>query len=85
MEEINELIDIFTSISDSKEMGRFFEEIFTPTERKDLFLRWKLMKLLKTGMTQRKIATELGISLCKITRGVKILSDPDSVTNQLIK
>jgi len=85
MEEKNELIDVFASISEPEEMSRFFEEIFTPNERKDIVLRWKLMKLLKTGMPQRKIASKLGISLCKITRGAKIVGNPDSVTNQLMK
>ncbi|MFC1568633.1 Trp family transcriptional regulator [bacterium] len=85
MEEISELIDIFASISDSKQMKKLFEEIFTENERKDLFLRWKLMKLLKSGMPQRKIASMLGISLCKITRGAKIIGNPDSATNQLIE
>jgi TrpR family trp operon transcriptional repressor len=79
-----ELIDVFARIQDTGQMRQFFEEIFTPKERKDLALRWKLMKMLKSGMPQRKIASRLGISLCKITRGSKIIRDPASVTNQIM-
>jgi TrpR family trp operon transcriptional repressor len=43
------------------------------------------MKMLKAGIPQRKIASELGISLCKITRGAKVLKDPDAVANQYIQ
>jgi TrpR family trp operon transcriptional repressor len=43
------------------------------------------MKMLKAGIPQRKIASELGISLCKITRGAKVLKDPGAVANQYIQ
>jgi TrpR family trp operon transcriptional repressor len=79
-----ELINVFARIKDTGQMQQFFEEIFTPKERKDLALRWKLMKMLKSGMPQRKIASQLGISLCKITRGSKIIRNPASVTNQIM-
>jgi TrpR family trp operon transcriptional repressor len=35
-------------------------------------------------MSQRKIADELGISLCKITRGSKILKNRKSVTVRML-
>ena len=48
-------------------------EIMTPGEVHDLGLRWELVELLVEGVSQRQIASRLGISLCKITRGAKIL------------
>ena len=83
--KIKEIASVFAQIQDEKIMYRFFEEIFTQAERKDISLRWELMRMLKKGVSQRKIATELGISLCKITRGAKILKDPRSVSNRMIK
>ncbi|MFH2129692.1 MAG: Trp family transcriptional regulator [bacterium] len=47
--------------------------------------RWGLMKDLKSGMSQRKIAKKRKISLCKITRGSRILKNPESIANQLIE
>ncbi len=79
-----DLIKTFCEIQDPKTMESFFNEIFTSAEKHDLHMRWKLMTLLREGMTQRSIAHELHISLCKITRGAKILKDPDSVTNKYI-
>lgn len=84
MKEDEELADVFCRIHERKQMHAFFEEIFTPAERKDLLLRWKLMKMLRNGMTQRKIVSELGISLCKITRGAKIIHNQKSVTNHIL-
>ncbi|MCK7512132.1 MAG: trp operon repressor [Desulfobacterales bacterium] len=36
-------------------------------------MRWQLLKDLHDGMTQRSIAARYHISLCKITRGSKVL------------
>ena len=52
---------------------RFLLELLTPGEAHDLALRWELVELLVGGVSQRQIASRLGISLCKITRGAKIL------------
>ena len=73
--------DVLCDIRDPDQMKRFLEEILTPAERRDLSLRWQLMKKLKQGIPQRKIAKELHISLCKITRGAKILKQDYSVSN----
>lgn len=65
-------------------MELFLQEILTPAELHDLSLRWELMRLLKQKVPQRQIAKNLGISLCKITRGAKILKKSDSVSNYLL-
>ncbi len=85
MKDTSELIQKIAGIRDPERLQAFFEEILTENERKDLTLRWRLMKMLKAGVPQRKIAAELGVSLCKITRGSKIIKNPESITNQLIK
>ena len=85
MDDLHELIDVFTKTNNYEEMQRLFEEIFTQREKYDFALRWRLMKDLHDGKTQREIANNLGISLCKITRGSKILKDPASQMNKILK
>ncbi len=80
-----ELIRTFARIADEKTMRKFLGEILTRSEITDLTLRWKLMKMLKAGIPQRKIASTLGISLCKITRGAKVLKDPGAVANRYMQ
>jgi TrpR family trp operon transcriptional repressor len=70
-------------ISDENEMSVFLEEILTEAEKKNIYARWELMLRLKNGETHRKIAADLQMSLCKITRGNKILKNKNSVTNAL--
>jgi TrpR family transcriptional regulator, trp operon repressor len=80
----HELERVFTEITDFQEMKSFFQEIFTPKELRDLVLRWQLLKDLHDGMTQRSIASRYHISLCKITRGSKVLKKRNSTTRKIL-
>ena len=80
-----EISSVLCQINDPEQMSQFLEEILTSSERKDLSLRWRLMQMLSEGVTQRKIASELGISLCKITRGAKILKKNNSISKMYLK
>ena len=79
-----DLLEIIASMTDVDELDRLFEDVLTPAERDDLSLRWKLLKDLHQGVTQRKIAQKYGISLCKITRGSKVLKEEDSVVLKIL-
>ena len=75
---------ILASIESSKEMRMFLKELLTPGDVLDITLRWRLLERLSEGVTQRRIAEELRISLCKITRGSKILKQRGAVTARLL-
>lgn len=79
------LAEVFAGIGDPERMSDFFAEIFTPAEIDDLVLRWRLLEMLHSGYSQREIAAELGISLCKITRGARVLRSGDSVTESILR
>ena len=79
------LLTAILSINNVDDLDSLFEDLFTPSELADLSLRWKLLKDLDLGMTQRKIAEKYGISLCKITRGSKILKNKDSLIHKLLQ
>lgn len=80
----HELERVFAEITDFDEMVSFFEEIFTTKELRDLGLRWQLLKDLYEGQTQRSIAARYRISLCKITRGSKVLKKESSTTKKIL-
>ena len=85
MESLNELAKILSEISDPSELEKLLTDILTPKERSDLVLRWQLMKELYAGETQRRIASRHKISLCKITRGSKILKKEGSVSLEILE
>ncbi len=80
----NELLDAILVIRDRDELNRFLDELFTPAELDAISLRWKLLKDLHKGMTQRKIAEKYRISLCKITRGSRVLKKKDSAIVKIL-
>ncbi|MFA6093452.1 MAG: Trp family transcriptional regulator [Elusimicrobiota bacterium] len=73
------------SIKSEARMGRFLKEILTPDELRSVMLRWRLIQMLNSGHSQRDIARRLRISLCKITRGSRILKNRRSVTAAMIR
>jgi len=85
MESVTKLSKVFCWIREPEMMRRFFYEIFTPAEIDDFVLRWHLMEMLQNGESQRDIAKELGISLCKITRGSRVLRTGNSITQKILK
>ena len=85
MKNLQNIAGVLTSISNPDEMQSFLNEILTKTEQEALSLRWQLLKLLDDGVSQRTIARQLGVSLCKITRGAKILKQPDSLTRKFLQ
>jgi TrpR family trp operon transcriptional repressor len=82
--DIQAVADLFAGVSERLDMRRLLNEILTPAELRDLALRWRLVQRLHAGEPQRRIAAELGISLCKITRGSRILKQPQGVIRGIL-
>jgi TrpR family trp operon transcriptional repressor len=70
---IRELAVAFSKLGDAGGAEDFIRAILTPRELDKIALRWRLIKLLREGHSQRRIAEELRVSLCKITRGSREL------------
>lgn len=81
----DELVKIFTIINDEKLMKDFMECLFTPAEREDFANRWTLVKEIDKGTTQREIAKNFNMSLCKITRGSKEFNKSDSAFKKVLE
>lgn len=69
------LINQLCSISEHDKMNGFLACILTGPEIRDIVDRIRIYSMLIDGeVSQRKIATELGVSLYKVTRGAANLS-----------
>lgn len=80
----DDLVDIFTHIDDRNEMLSLFEDLFTDAEINDFILRFLLMDDLYKGKSQRDIASNRHISLCKITRGSRMLKKKEGFMRRLL-
>jgi len=86
MQNIQKISKLVKNLHSEAEIESFFKELLTESEIETLSKRWRILDLLAQGTTQRDIAKELKVSLCKVTRGAKILKDKDSIlANYLIK
>lgn len=82
--EIHELTDFISKIENKNEVINFMIEILTEAELETLSKRWRIFKMLIAGKTQRDIAQELKVSLCKVTRGAKILKNQKSIVRKYL-
>ena len=68
-------VDILVKINDPKRMEGFLNTILTEKERDSIAKRLEIVKLLKRGMPQHKIAKKLGVGIATVTRGSKELQN----------
>jgi TrpR family trp operon transcriptional repressor len=85
MKSLREISQVLAETGDGDQIESFLRSILTRNEIDEISSRWELVKLLYNGMSQRKIAEKLGISLCKITRGSKELKKPRSPFRSMIE
>jgi len=81
---LREMAEALLAQGKAKVMADFLKDILTPSEVQTIALRWELLKRLLEGKSQRTIAAELGVSLCKITRGSRELHKENSVLKRVI-
>ncbi len=70
---ISDLSAVIAKISDSKLAQDFLRNILTPKELEEIALRLQIVKMLKKGIPQRKVAEKLGVSIGTVSRGSREL------------
>lgn len=85
MNNLHEISMLVKNLHTEIEIETFFKELLTESEIEILSKRWRILKMLSAGVTQRDIAKELQVSLCKVTRGSKILKDKTSILANYLK
>ena len=84
LDRLGELALLLHQAPDPALVEGFLRELLTPSEIEGISFRWELVQRLDQGQSQRAIAAELGLSLCKITRGSRILKRPDSAVRAML-
>ena len=68
---LKELILTIQGISSERELEIFLEGILTPKELIEIPTRLQIVRMLKKGIPQHKIAQELAVGIATVTRGSK--------------
>jgi len=79
-----ELSRALATAGDPSLIEEFLYSLFTEAEADEMAKRWALVKRLADGVPQRAIASELGLSLCKITRGSRELKKENSAFERML-
>jgi TrpR family trp operon transcriptional repressor len=85
---VNRICDIarvLAAIDEPQTVERLLRELLTPSELEKLSLRWDIVRFLAEGKSQRTIARQLGVSLCKITRGARQLQKRGSTLKRVLE
>lgn len=80
----HELVLALSRCDDSELIEDFLRSLLTDNEVYEVASRWALVKLIDQGVTQRQISRDLGLSLCKITRGSRELKKEDSSFRKML-
>ncbi|MDR1307448.1 MAG: trp operon repressor [Treponema sp.] len=83
-ENLTELSRVLAKTADSELIADLLRCLLTPSESADIAARWALVKALNAGTSQREIAKNLEVSLCKITRGSRELKKPGSAFQRVL-
>jgi TrpR family trp operon transcriptional repressor len=81
---LEELSRTIAKANDEELIESFLRCLLTPAEIADIAVRWALVKALEKKVPQRKIAKDLGLSLCRITRGSRELKKENSAFLRMI-
>ncbi|MBI2018168.1 transcriptional regulator [Candidatus Daviesbacteria bacterium] len=71
--QLNELIDLLLTIKARDQMEDFLLGILTPKELEEIPTRLSIVKMLKKGLPQHRIAEKLRVGIATVTRGSKEL------------
>ncbi len=66
---------VFKVAKNKKLLHEFLIDLLSPSEYKDLGIRWQIVKLLNKGMPHREIAKRLRVSVATVTRGSRELAN----------
>ena len=84
MNNLKEISRILSRLDNARIIEDLLISILTDNEAKNISSRWEIIKRIEQGISQRKIASDLHLSLCKITRGSRELKKTNSVLKKIL-
>lgn len=82
--KIKELMEAILLLKDSSEAKKFFRDLLTETELKEVGNRWKAAKMLSKNVTYIEIEKETGLSSTTVARISKWLNNGKNGYNLIL-
>ncbi|MFA6917894.1 MAG: YerC/YecD family TrpR-related protein [Candidatus Gracilibacteria bacterium] len=81
---IDELAEVLVSLKSKAVAKAFLQNILTPGELEEISKRLQIVKMLKNGVSQRKVAQKLNVSIGTVSRGSRELKYGESGFSQIL-
>jgi len=81
--ELEKLISTIGHNKNKNLMREFLFDILSPSEYRELAVRWQIIKMLKSNAPHRDIAKKLKTSVATVTRGSRELGNKKGGFNQV--
>lgn len=72
-EAARSLLDAFLVMKTRQEIRQFLKDLCTPAELEAIYDRWRVVLLLREGLSYRDIAQETGVSVTTIGRVARFM------------
>lgn len=82
---IKDVAKVLQKLDSLDDISAFLEQLLTEQEKEMIPRRWEAVKLLYKNVPQREVASQLGMSLCKVTRGAKELKRSTSIFKTILE
>jgi len=84
-DDIDEVLMALVYIEDLKDMQNFTNDLFTNKELETIAMRWKAIRMLRTGIVYTKVAKATGMSSATISRLAKLLGNRAGGFNNMLE
>ena len=82
---LDKVANLFSDICEVEDFKGLLQDLMTPQEIVELGERMQIISHLKEGMTQRKVAETMGISVTTVNRGARVLKFGTGMVDKHIK
>ncbi len=65
----DDLMAVLAALDDVEDLRMLMSDLLTPAENKALSERWAIVKGLASGLSQRDVRDEVGVSISTVSRG----------------
>lgn len=80
-----DLLKEIAKMDNEVELEKFFKELLTESEVRDLVVRWAILNDLMQNVPQREIAKKYGTSVAKVNKGSNQLKNKSSHITKMLK
>jgi TrpR family trp operon transcriptional repressor len=83
---LDELVEVLRKAGrDRRLLADFLDDLLTPAERREIALRWQIVRQLHRKVPHWEVAGNLKVAIATVTRGARTLLNPTGGFRQALR